>query len=275
VYCSTSGYGQHGRYADWVGHDINYQALSGYLACTERNAKGVPALPGATIADGAGGGMHAALAILAALLERASTGVGKYLDVSVTDGMLNLVSLYVDQYLATGEDTVPGSGVLSGKYAWYAIYRTRDDKHLSVGAIEPHFYRNLCRLLDLEAYADRQYDAGVQDELRAAFAARFASRDRDEWVALLAANDTCVAPVLAIPEVCADPHLRARGTFTTAIHPERGRFEQLAPLLAGCKREVEPHRVAAADATDTDAVLRGAGLDAAEIAALRAEGCIE
>ncbi|MBS0306106.1 MAG: CoA transferase [Proteobacteria bacterium] len=275
VYCSTSGYGQHGRYADWVGHDINYQALSGYLACTERNAKGVPALPGATIADGAGGGMHAALAILAALLERASTGAGKYLDVSVTDGMLNLMSLYVDQYLATGEDTRPGSGVLSGRYAWYGIYATRAGKHPAVGAIEGHFFRNLCRLLGLEQYGERQYDAAAQPEMRAAFEAAFARRDRDEWVALLAGADTCVAPVLSIPEVCTDRHLRERGTFRDAIHPERGRFEQLAPLLAGCARDAAPHTVAAAGHTDTDEVLRGAGFAAAEIAALRSEGCVE
>jgi len=275
VYCSTSGYGQHGPYANWVGHDLNYQALSGYLACTERNAEGNPALPGATIADGAGGGMHAALAILAALLERASTGVGKYLDVSVTDGMLNLMSLYVDQYLATGEDTFPGSGVLSGKYAWYGIYATRDGKQLTVGAIEAHFFRNLCRLLDLEQFAGRQYDTAAQDEMRAAFKARFASRDRDEWIALLAAHDTCVAPVLSIPEVCADAHLRERTTFVNAIHPERGRFEQLAPLLAGCVRDAAPHTVAAAGATDTDEVLRSAGFADTEIAALRQEGCVE
>lgn len=275
VYCSTSGYGQSGPYASWAGHDLNYQALAGGLASAGRDAEGKPALPGATIADGAGGGMHAALSILAALLERTRTGAGKYLDVAVTDGMLNLVSLYVDQYLATAEDTLPGSGVLSGRYAWYGVYRTRDGKHLSVGAIEPHFFRNLCRLLELEQYAGRQYDDAVQDEMRAAFAACLASRTRDEWTALLAAHDTCVAPVLSVPEVCADPHLRARGTFTPAIHPQRGRFEQLAPLLAGCARDGEPHRVAAPEATDTDQVLRDAGLAAADIAALRAQGCIE
>ena len=275
VYCSTSGYGQDGPYAGWVGHDINYQAVSGYLACSARDAEGVPALPGATVADGAGGGMHAALSILAALLERSHSGRGKYLDVSVTDGMLNLMSLYVDQYLATGEDTGPGSGVLTGRYAWYGVYATRDGRFLSVGAIENHFFRKLCALLELGQFAERQYDAAAQADMRSAFRARFLSRDRDEWVALLAAADTCVAPVLSVPEVCADPQLRARASFTAALHPQHGEFEQLAPLLAGSERNVPPHAVARPGHTDTDEILRAAALSAAEIETLRAEGCVE
>ncbi len=275
VYCSTSGYGQNGPYSGWVGHDINYQALSGYLACSARDAEGIPALPGATLADGAGGGMHAALSILAALLERTHTGQGKYLDVSVTDGMLNLMSLYVDQFLATGEDTGPGSGVLTGKYAWYGIYATRDGGFVSVGAIENHFFRNLCTLLELGQFADHQYDAGMQAAMRDAFRARFLTRTRDEWVARLAAADTCVAPVLSVSEVCADAHLRARGDFTSAIHPERGEFEQLAPVLAGSPRDARPHVVPPPAHTDTDEILRAAALSVAEIASLREEGCIE
>ncbi|HQZ04180.1 MAG TPA: CaiB/BaiF CoA-transferase family protein [Thauera sp.] len=275
VYCSTSGYGQDGPYASWVGHDINYQAVSGYLACSARDADGIPALPGATIADGAGGGMHAALSILAALLERTHSGRGKYLDVSVTDGMLNLMSLYVDQYLATGEETHPGSGVLTGKYAWYGVYAARDGQFVSVGAIEGHFFRNLCKLLDLEQFADRQYDDSAQVEMREAFRARFLNRDRDEWVALLAAADTCVAPVLSVAEVCGDAHLRARGDFITALHPQRGEFDQLAGLLAGSARDIPQHVVPSPEHTDTNEILRAAALSEAEITSLRDEGCIE
>ena len=275
VYCSTSGYGQDGPYASWVGHDINYQAVSGYLACTALDADGIPALPGATIADGAGGGMHAALSILAALLERTHSGQGKYLDVSVTDGMLNLMSLYVDQFLATGEETHPGSGVLTGKYAWYGVYAARDGKFVSVGAIEGHFFRNLCKLLELEQFADRQYDDSAQVEMREAFRARFLSRDRDQWVALLAAADTCIAPVLSVAEVCSDPHLRARQNFTTALHPQRGEFDQLAALLAGSARDTPQHVVASPEHTDTNEILRAAALSEAEITSLRDEGCIE
>lgn len=275
VYCSTSGYGQDGPYANWVGHDINYQAMSGILACTALDENGVPALPGATVADGAGGGMHAALSILAALLERNHSGRGKYLDVSITDGMLNLTSLYIDQYLATGETTASGSGVLTGKYAWYGIYATADGKFISVGAIENHFFRKLCQLLELDQFADQQYDAAAQPAMREAFRSRFLSRSRDEWVSLLAAADTCIAPVLTVEEVCADPHLRSRGNFITANHFERGQFEQLGPVLAGSEHPATEHAVRPSGITDTDEILRSAALSNEEINRLRAEGCIE
>lgn len=275
IYCSTSGYGQDGPYSGWVGHDINYLAVGGFLACSGRDGDGRPAIPGATVADGAGGGMHAALSIMAALLARGRSGEGAYLDVAITDGVLNLMSLYIDQYLATGEETRPNSSVLTGKYAWYGVYETADARHLSIGAIESHFFRNLCRLLDLEQYSASQYDDGKQQEMKQAFASRFKTRKRDEWVALLAGQDTCVAPVLDIGEVTKDAHLRTRRSFIPARHPRQGAFEQLAAVLAGGDRDSPEHVVSAPGVTDTDAVLSATGFAAEEIAGLRAAGIIE
>lgn len=275
VYCSTSGYGQDGPYAQWVGHDINYLAVGGFLGCSGRDADGRPAIPGATVADSAGGGMQAAMSIIAALLQRSKTGQGSYLDVSITDGVLNLMSLYLDQYLATGEETKPNSAVLTGKYAWYGVYATGDGKHISVGAIEGHFFKNLCRLLDLEQYGGSQYDSSKQDEMKLAFQQRFLTRSRDEWVAALSGNDTCIAPVLSIAEVTADAHLRSRHAFMQANHPEKGGFEQLGPILAGGERHQPVHQVRSADVTDTQDVLQAAGFSPEEIASLRQGGSVE
>src|SRR3989442_7978612 len=97
VYGSLSGYGQDGPYAGWAGHDIDYLAVGGFLATQGRRADGGPAIPGATVADGAGGGLQAALAITGALVRRARTGEGEYLDVSTTEGVLWLMSLFVDE----------------------------------------------------------------------------------------------------------------------------------------------------------------------------------
>ncbi len=275
IYCSTSGYGQAGPCAQWAGHDVNYLAVGGFLACSGRDAEGKPALPGATVADSAGGGMHAAMAIMAALLGRLHTGAGAYLDTSVTDGVLNLMSLYIDQYLATGDETRPGSNLLTGRYACYGVYAAADGGNVAVGAIEAHFFCNLCRLLGLEQYANSQYDMARQDEMKRAFQQRFLARSRDEWVEALAGNDTCVAPVLGIAEVTTNPHLRSRHTFMWAHHPERGDFEQLAPVLAGGAREQPVHQVRPAGATDTDAVLRAAGFTVDEIERLRGTGSVE
>ncbi|MCG8592256.1 MAG: CoA transferase [Proteobacteria bacterium] len=275
VYCSTSGYGQTGPAADWAGHDINYLAMAGFLACCEPRADGGPPVPGATVADSAGGGMQAVIAILAALVARGASGRGRHLDVAAAEGVLSLMSLSVDQYLATGEVADAGATLLTGRYACYGVYACRDGRWLSVGAIEPHFYANLCRELGLEQYVEAQLDDARQDEIRAAFAAAFATRDRDEWVAQLAPANTCVAPVNTLPEVVHDEHFRARGVFAVAHHPEHGDFEQVGPVLAGGTRDAPEHVVRPVGETDTRKLLAEAGLSGDEIESLVAAGAVE
>jgi alpha-methylacyl-CoA racemase len=222
VYCSTSGYGQEGPKAQWAGHDLNYLAVSGFLATTQPRADGGPPIPGATVADSAGGGMHAVIAILAALVRRSGTGEGAYLDVSVADGVLALMALHLDEYLATGATP---HNVLTGRYACYDTYQAADGGWLAVAAIEARFWSNLCRLLGLDRWSTHQTDDVVQDEIRTDFRAVFATKPRDEWTALLAAADTCVSPVLEVAEV--------EVVLVDATHSEHGAFKQLAPTLAG------------------------------------------
>lgn len=275
VYCSTTGYGQDGPYSSWAGHDINYLALAGFLSCCEPRADGGPPIPGATVADSAGGGMQAVIAILAALVRRGVTGQGQYLDVAAAEGVLSLMSLSIDQYLATGEVAAPRQTLLTGRYACYDLYPARDGKWLSVGAIEPHFYANLCKALGVEELIPHQLDDDRQDEIQAAFRKAFAERDRDDWVAALAPADTCVAPVYSIPELVRDVHLRGRGIFMEAEHPTHGSFEQVGPLLAGGERNQPTHRVAAETATDAAELLRGLRMNEQEIGRLLADGSVE
>jgi alpha-methylacyl-CoA racemase len=272
VYCSTSGYGQTGPHAQWAGHDLNYLAVGGYLDCSGRSAGGAPALPGATIGDAAGGGMQAVIAILAALVQRAATGEGAYLDVSVADGVVALMSLYVDEYFATGEVPGPRHNILTGRYACYDVYGCADDGWVAVAAIEPHFYANLCRALGCEQWLAHQTDDAVQDEIRADFRAAFATRTRDEWVAQLGPADTCVSEVASVPELVHDPHLRARHVFVGANAAGHGDFEQVGWVLAGMDRDQPGPVVRDAAVTDTDALLQEVGYSAAEIAALREQG---
>ncbi len=275
VYCSVSGYGQDGPYKNWAGHDINYLALGGLLGCQGKREDGGPAIPGATVADSAGGGMQAVIAILAALLKKQTTGEGAWLDVSIADGVLSLTSLNIEQYLATGEEPKAGNTLLTGRYACYDVYECADGKWISVGAIENVFYRNLCRLLDCEALGDFQMDDAKQAEIRAAFAQAFQRKTRDVWVAELAPNDTCTAPVYGIAELVDDPQLLARHVFCEAEHEKRGVFRQVGPVLAGGNR-LQP-RLAVADrsTTQTDGILQSAGFEANEIAKLRSEGIVE
>lgn len=273
VYCSTSGYGQDGPHAQWAGHDIDYLAVGGYLAMSAPLADGTPPLPGATVADAAAGGMQAALAITSALAGREASGRGAYLDVSVAEGVLWLTSLAVDEQLATGAPVGPGHDVLSGRYACYATYACADGKSVAVGAIEGKFFANLCRALGCAEHADTQYDDDAQPAIRKALADAFASRTRDDWMEALGGVDTCVAPVLQVSEVGADPQFVARGVVTTATHPTEGTFRQLAPLLAGMDRFAGGD-IPDVAVTDTEQLLKEAGVDGETVAAWVAKGVV-
>ncbi len=274
VYCSTSGFGQSGPRSTWAGHDINYLGVAGFLDCTGRQGDGRPALPGATVADIAAGGMQAAMSIMAALLRRANTGEGELLDVSIADGSFALMSLYVDEYLATGVEPGPGHYILTGRYACYDVYTCADEKFVAVGAIEPQFWRNLVGLLGLEQYADAQMDDDAQDEIRAAMAAVFATRTRDEWVAELGPANTCVTEVNTVAEAVVDEQYVARGVVTDAVHVTEGPFRQSAPILAGTVDPDGPYEIREGTVTDTAELLAQVGLDAAEIEQLLESGVI-
>lgn len=275
ILCSTTGYGQTGPRAGWAGHDLNYLAVGGYLATTERRADGGPPVPGATIADAAGGGLQAALAVVAALLGRRNGGDAVHLDVSIAEGVLWLTSLSIDEHLATGAPVGPGKTMLTGGYACYDCYQAADGGWLAVAAIESKFYANLCRALGCEQWIAHQLDDEKQDKIRADFRAAFATKDRDAWVAELAAADTCVSPVMSVSELPGDPALSERHVFVDAVAPPGAgpdvpsRFSQVAPLLAGMVRPSEPVAAGDPSRTDTDRLLAAAGLDPGYVASLR------
>lgn len=274
ILCSTSGYGQSGPRATTAGHDLDYQAVAGALWNAERASDDKPGLPGATFADSAGGGMHAVIAILAALLRRQATGHGEHLDVSITDGVLNLTALIVDEHLATGAEPGPSHDILSGRYACYGTYQCGDGAWVAVGAIEHAFFAHLCRGLGCDEWIDHQLEDDAQPKIRAAITAAFASRPRSEWLDRLGSSDTCVAPVNAITEVVSDPQLVARGVVVEAEHPVHGRFRQLGPLLAGMDPAPEVTPVPDVTVTDTDAVLAEIGLTQEDIDGLRSSGVV-
>ena len=272
VYCSTTGYGQTGPRSSWAGHDLNYLAVGGYLHCSGRDERGGPALPGATVADSAAGGLHAVAAVCAALVARAATGEGVHLDVSVADGVLALMSLAIDEHLAEGVQPGPREGLLTGRYAWYDLYQAGDGGWLAVAAIEPKFFANLCHILGCEQWIDRQYDDDVET-MRADFTAAFASRSRDDWVAELAPADACVSPVLDVPGVVADGQYGARGAFVEVTHPTSGRLRQVGAPLA---RQVDPVVLEIPDwtATATEELLDQVGVAPDTVTAWRAAGVI-
>jgi alpha-methylacyl-CoA racemase len=187
VYCSFSGFGPGETRA---GHDLNYQGYAGLLADT------APAMPPTQIADLAGGALTAVTRILAALLDRTRTGRGAHIVVSLTHGAHRLVSHRLD-----GE---PIPRLLTGGLACYGIYRTADSRHLTVAALEPHFFARLCGLLGLSQLVEVHYEPAAQERIAAALAEKIASRPLSDWLELFDGEDVSVGPVATLEEAAAE-----------------------------------------------------------------------
>ncbi len=231
VYASLSGYGQEGPYRDVVGHDINYISIGGLLGMTG-SIDGPPVPPGTLIADFAAGGMGAAIGILAALMAREKTGKGQFVDVSLTDGIVEMLYLWIMPYLLFGIENKRGDTIFTGHFPWYNVYETKDSKYVSVAAFEPHFYRNLCELLGREDFIEHQFAEGEKrDEIMQFFKQTFLTKTRDAWLEILRSKDTCVAPVYTLDEVVVDPQLIARGMIRELPHPTLGSVKQVGSML--------------------------------------------
>ncbi len=273
VYCSLSGFGQHGPYASRVGHDINYIALTGMLDMIGWKDQ-PPGIPLNVIADYAAGGLHAAYAILAALLARAKTGRGQFLDIAMSDGVLYLLAVALSQYFASGELNRRGEGMLTGGFPYYNVYQTSDGAWMSVGALEPHFFANLCHALDCDDLAPFQHDSSRRSELFDRFRARFLTKTGDEWTALFKDIDACVAPVLSIDEAVADQHNRQRGMFIEVEHSTFGKLPQVGVATKLSETPGQLRSTAPRPGQHSDEVLSEIGLSATEIAALREAGAV-
>lgn len=269
VYASLTGYGQDGPYRDLAGHDINYISIGGLLGITG-TAEGEPVIPGIPIADFAAGGMSAATAILAALMVRERTGRGQLVDVSMTDAIVGLMSVWINPYLAWGVAFQRGKTWLTGQWPWYNVYETKDGKYISVGAIETGFYVNLCQLLGCEDFIKHQYAEGEKrEEIFRYFKKTFLTRTRDEWVKILRQKDTCVAPVYSIDELVSDPQLLARGMIQEMPHPVLGHIKQVGFMFKLLSSPSQIGNWSTRFGQYTEEILLGLGYDATSIDTLR------
>lgn len=202
VYCSLSGYGQSGELAQRAGHDLNYLAESGLLSTTTRPGQR-PGIPVNAVADFAAGGLLAAFGIVAALQGRSATGRGSYVDVSMYEGLLGLLQAPNAWTVAGAPDPSWGGGMLSGAVPFYDCYLTADGRWLSVAALEPKFYANLCEAIGHPELIPARADPDRWPEVRHAFEEAFASDTLAGWLRRLENVDTAVAPVRSIAEAFA------------------------------------------------------------------------
>ena len=269
VYAAITGYGQDGPYRDIVGHDINYVGYGGVISMTGQ-PDGPPVVPGVQIGD-LGGATLAAVGILAALVDRPRTGRGRFVDASMLDGVISWLSVHAGAFLSTGDTPARGTAPLGGGYACYRVYRTKDDRYLTVGALEPRFWEALCRALGAEDLVDHQYGSPDQQARMAErLQAVFVTKTRDEWMTELGDVPGCVGPVNDLAEALADPQVRHRGMVAEV----EGEAVGPGPVPRVGTRERPPLRPAPGLGEHTAEVLGLIGLGPEVIDRLRARGVV-
>jgi len=253
VYARMTGWGQDGPWAQMAGHDIAYIAITGALNAIGR-ADGPPTPPLNLLGDFGGGSMFLLVGILAALVERAQSGRGQVVDAAIVDGTASLTSMLFGMLTTGFWSEQRGANLLDTGAPFYDVYETSDGKWMAVGALEPQFYAELVRLLELDDLP-AQHDRSRWEEQRSRFAARFKERTQQEWAGVFDGTDACVAPILTWSEASKHPHIAARGTLL-----ERDGVVQPAPAPRFSRTPAEIGNRPPAPGADTRDVLTDWGV---------------
>ncbi|MCJ7639978.1 MAG: CoA transferase, partial [Euryarchaeota archaeon] len=264
IYCSISGYGQSGPYRDLPGHDINYIAQAGAMGLMLN-----PAIPGNLIGDMAGGGMQAAIGILAALMARTKTGKGQFVDIAIADGVTSLACLYLAEFLRTNEIPQREYRISIGAAPFYNIYETKDGKFITIaGHPEPRFFANLCKVLGCEHLIPFYTDVAKAEEIRMTLKKAFLTKTRDEWFNLLMNADTAVGKVCGIDEVASNPQVLHREMVVEVEDPAEGRVRHVGIGIKLSETPGKIRKLAPRPGKDTKAILSELGFSEEEVGRL-------
>jgi alpha-methylacyl-CoA racemase len=269
VYCPITGYGQDGPNRDRAGHDMNYLGLNGILGLTGE-AGGPPIQSGAQIADLGGGGLMAAVGILAALQEARRSGEGQMVDISMTDGSLAWLVMEAGRYFGSGEVPERGNIMLSGGIVCYRPYEASEG-WVTCGALEPKFWQRFCRAVDREDLIEKQFEKPGSDAHREV-AEIFRTRTRAEWKAFNDEHDAMIEPILELDEALESELVRERRMVVSYEQPEMGEIQQLGFPIKLSRTPAGIHRPAPALGEHTAEVLGDSGYSAEEIEALQESG---
>jgi len=277
IYCSLSGYGQDGPYSNLPGHDINYISMAGILSQIG-TTDGLPIVPLNLLADFAGASLHSAIGILTALLARGKTGRGQHVDIAYLDGAMSLLTWLAGVVFHSGVLPKRGETVLHCAYPYYNVYETRDGKFISLGCIEPWFWKNLCHALNKEEYASYHYmpehilnrpEDNKWWEISAFLKETFLTKTREEWFELLTNQDVPVAKVQTMDEVFLDPQVLHRRMVLEIEHPDLGKVKQLGIAIKLSDTPGKVRSFSPLPGQHTDTILKGIGYRQTQIAELR------
>lgn len=267
VYGRMTGWGQSGPLAMAAGHDLNYVAISGALHAMGP-ADRPPAPPLNLVGDYGGGGMLLALGVVSALFEAQRSGQGQVVDAAMTDGSALLMSAQYGLMKKGFWTDRRESNFLDGSAHFYGVYECADGRYVSIGAIEPQFYKKLMEVCGItDPHFAKQWEAGEWPALKAKLAAVIRTRTRDQWCDVLEGTDACFAPVLSMAEAPLHPHNQARATFVNA---EGTPMPAPAPRFGRTPSRLPPPAPAAGE--HTVALLRELGYEGAAAQAIISAG---
>lgn len=269
IYCSISGFGQDGPMRDVPCHDLNIISMTGIQHMTGIKG-GPPVMPSVLIADTATGTV-AALAIVSALWQRVNSNKGQYLDISMYDSCFSWQHIHA-AFLLSGVEYGAGEGMLCGASPAYNLYRTADGKYISIGAVEPHFWTAICRLLNREHLVDKQFVYGEEaDRAKYELQELFLTKTADQWMELLGSRGLCVAPVLSLRESLEHPQARHRNVIVSSKLNGDGLLQLNCPVRGPGLEQPAAARGPELGGHNTE-VLREIGFSGEEIENLRNGG---
>ena len=274
IYVALTGYGQSGPYRNRAGHDINYLALSGIADHTGRVESG-PIPLGVQVADVGAGALPAVIGLLAAVIQRQSSGHGQMVDVSMLDGAIGWNALAASQFFVGGAGPGRESETLNGG-SYYDYYQTSDGRWLAVGSLEPKFWAAFCQAVARPEWLARglSLDPAGQQALKADIRQLIAGRSLADWAAIFAGVDACVEPVLTTAEMTTHPHTQARNLVVNVPKPDGSQQRQIGQPLKFSAAAPEYRHVGPRPGAHNQEILQAAGYTPAEIAAFQAQGVL-
>lgn len=265
IYCAITGYGQTGPKRERALHDLNCMSVSGLLGITGED---LPPIPG--IADAASS-LFSVIAILGAFISREKDGKGRFIDVSMTESVISFFSFHLVKYMVDGKLPEVGNTDFTGKFPCYGIYKTKDERYVSVAILEEKFWRNFCLSVGREDLIEKQYDSSreTKDEV----ARIFQLKTRSEWEQIAEEFDFCLEPVLNFREVLNHPQLRYRNLFFEINYGDKKIPQVRLPFIMSELGRV-PANPPPLWGENTEEVLISLGYSREEIESLKEKGVI-
>ncbi|MHA1601594.1 MAG: CaiB/BaiF CoA transferase family protein [Promethearchaeota archaeon] len=278
IYCSITGYGQTGPYSQLPGHDINYIGISGNLLLNRiRSKEGdskeqLPVIPAIQTAD-IGSSFYSALGILGAIIERSknTNHEGQYIDVSMMDSAFAFNPWEAATAFCNSGEYID---MVHGDYPNYIVYRTKDDKFLSIGNIETKFWKVFCETIGISEFIPKPYAEGSEkEEIFEKIQEIMASKTQQEWLTIFKGKETCVMPVNSYKEAIKDPQVLAREMVVDMNHPKFGTIKNLANPIKYSRTPLKIRRLAPQMGENIDEILKNIGYSDEKIRNLREHKC--